>query len=174
MSHNTLTVNNQYQKVSGKASVTSYSGEPGMMNAETDLSSVYSGQLSCSMRGVAIVDGKYAAVRDEIRTLSAETVIRWNLVTSASVTITGSNSAELVKNGKKLVMKVLEPAKVTMKTWSTDPPNTYDAANPGTIMTGFEATIPANSSAVLSVILLPDGAAENKVISGKTLSEWPK
>jgi hypothetical protein len=174
MSHNTLTVNNQYQKVSGKASVISYSGEPGMMNAETDLSSVYSGQLSCSMRGVAIVDGKYAAVRDEIRTLSAETVIRWNLVTSASVTITGSNSAELVKNGKKLVMKVLEPAKVTMKTWSTDPPNTYDAANPGTIMTGFEATIPANSSAVLSVILLPDGAAENKVISGKTLSEWPK
>jgi hypothetical protein len=90
------------------------------------------------------------------------------------VTITGSNTAELVKNGKKLVMTVLEPATVTMKTWSTVPPNTYDAANPGTIMVGFEAIIPANSTAVLSVILLPDGAAENKAISGKKLSEWPK
>ena len=174
MAHNTLTINNQYQKVSGKASVISYSGETGMMNAETDLSSVYSGQLSSSLRGVAIVDGKYVTVRDEISTLSAETVVRWNLVTSASVTITGSNTAELVKNGKKLVMTVLEPATVTMKTWSTVPPNTYDAANPGMIMVGFEAIIPANSTAVLSVILLPDGAAENKAISGKKLSEWPK
>jgi hypothetical protein len=174
MAHNTLTVNNKYQKVSGKASVTSYSEQPEMLNAETDLSSLYGGQLGSSQRGIAIVDGKYVTVRDEIKTLSAETIIRWNMVTSASVTITASNCAELVKNGKKLVLKVLEPANVTMKTWSTVPPNSYDAANPGTIMVGFEATVPANSSAVLSVILLPEGAAENKVISGKTLSEWPK
>lgn len=174
MAHNTLTVNNQYQKVSGKASVISYSGQASMMNAETDLSALYSGLLSSSIRGVAIVDGKYVAVRDELRNLSAETVVRWNLVTSATVTITGSNSAELVKNGKKLVLKVLEPATVTMKTWNTDPPHSYDAANPGTIMVGFEATIPAGSSTVLNVILLPDGAIENKIISAESLSEWPK
>jgi hypothetical protein len=61
-----------------------------------------------------------------------------------------------------------------MKTWSTDPPNIYDAANPGTIMVGFETTAAANSSVTLSVLLLPDGASENTSISAKKLSEWPK
>lgn len=171
--HNTLTVNDQHQIVSGSASIISSSAQEGMMNAVTNISSVYSGQLRSAVRGIAIVDGKYLTVRDEIETLASSTVIRWNMVTSATVTITGSNTAQLVKNGKKLVLKVLSPASVTMKTWSTDPPHTYDAANTGTIMVGFEATIPAGSNTALSVILLPDGSAENTSFSAKKLSEWP-
>jgi len=174
LAHNTLTVNNQYQKVAGKTSITQYSDQSSMLNAVTDLTSVYSGLLKKSVRGLALVDNQYVMVRDEVETLSSEAIIRWNMATSATVTITGANTAELVKNGKKLVLRVIQPASLTMKTWSTDPPHTYDATNPGTIMVGFETTVAANSSANLSVLLLPDGAVENTAISAKKISEWPK
>jgi len=171
--HNTLTVNDQLQIVNGNAVIKSSSSQADMMNAISDISAVYNGQLKKAVRGMAIVDNQYVTVRDEVETLNSEAVIRWNLLTSATVTITGAKTAELVKNGKKLILKVVEPASVTMKTWSTVSPNTYDAANTGTIFTGFEVTIPANTTASITVLLLPEGAVENSSVSVKRLSEWP-
>ncbi|MCE5347228.1 MAG: heparinase II/III family protein [Bacteroidales bacterium] len=173
LAHNTLTVNGLYQKVAGSSSITGYSDQSDMLNAVTDMTTVYNGQLKKSVRGIAVVDNKYTMVRDEVETLSSETIIRWNLVTSATVTITGSNSAELVKNNKKLILKVVEPGTLTMKTWSTAAPNSYEGSNKGTIMVGFETTIPANSSAILTVLLLPEGAKENTAVTAKKISEWP-
>lgn len=172
--HNTLTVNNQLQTVDGYAPITSWSDNPSMMNAITDITSVYKGLLKKSTRGIAIVDNQYVTVRDEIETITSETVVRWNLLTSATVNITGNNNAVLTKNGKTLTIKVQEPASVTMKTWSTVPPHSYDAANQGTIMVGFEAVIPANTKASLTVLLIPDGATENSSFTLKKLEEWPK
>ena len=174
LAHNTLAVNGMYQRVSGSASITGYSDQPEMLNAVTDLTTLYNGQLKKSVRGIAIVDNQYTMVRDEVETLLSEATLRWNLVTSASVIITGNNSAELFKNNKKLILKVVEPVTITMKTWSTVSPNSYDAANPGTTMVGFETVVPANASAKLTVLLLPDGASENSVVSSWNISDWPK
>jgi hypothetical protein len=145
-----------------------------MINAVSDISQVYNGQLKKAVRGIAIVDNRYVMVLDELSALSSETLIRWNMLTSASVNITGSNTAELVKNGKKLILKVIHPAKVTMKTWSTVPTHTYDAENPGTVMIGFEFTLRSDSEIPLKVLLLPEGAVENPEISAMDLSQWPK
>jgi hypothetical protein len=172
--HNTLTVNNQLQTVIGYAPIISWSDSGSMMNAITDITAVYKGQLQKSVRGVAIVDKQYVTIKDEIETPAAETIIRWNMLTSATVSITGNNVAVLNKNGKMLTIKVLEPVSVTMKTWSTVPPHSYDAANPGTIMVGFETVIPANSKASLTVVLLPEGATENSSFTSKKLDEWPR
>lgn len=171
--HNTLTVNNEYQNVSGKASIISWSGSPGMLNAVTDMTMLYSGNLKKSVRGIAIVDDQYLMVRDEIETSGSSVLIRWNMVTSATVSITGSNTAELVINGKKLLLKVNEPSVISLRTWSTDSPNSWDAENPGTIMTGFETTAEANSSVSLVVLLMPEGSQENKEYSAKKITEWP-
>jgi hypothetical protein len=173
LAHNTITINNQYQKVSGKASVIAYSNQRDMLNAVTDMTQLYSDNVNKAIRGIAIVNEQYLMVRDEIETSSSPVLIRWNMVTSAEVTITGNNSAELVKNGKKLSIKVSGPSEVSMKTWSTDPPNSWDAENPGTIMTGFETTLPSNSSVSLVVLLMPEGAQENNSVSVKKISEWP-
>ena len=171
--HNTLTVNNQLQIVGGYASITSWSDTPAMLNAVTDITAVYKSQLQKAIRGIAIIDNQYVTVRDEIETPATETVIRWNLLTSAEVSITGNNTAVLTKGGKKLTIKVLEPEVITMKTWSTVPTHSYDATNPGTIMVGFEAKIPANSKVALTVLLLPEGAVENVSVTGKKLDNWP-
>jgi hypothetical protein len=174
LAHNTLTVNNQLQVVGGYAKITSSSESAGMMNAVTDITSVYTGQLEKAIRGIAIIDNKYVTVRDEIETSDSETVIRWNMVTSATVNISDNNTAVLTKNGKKLELKVKAPSSVTMKTWSTVPSHSYDAANPGTTMVGFEVTLPANTKATLTVLLLPLGTVENSSVTNLKLENWPK
>lgn len=174
MAHNTLTVNNQLQIVGGYAKINSSAESEGIINAVADISSVYSGHLNKAVRGIAIVDNKYVTVRDEVETSNSETVIRWNMVTSATVSLTDNNTAILTKNGKTLTLRVKEPASVTMKTWSTVPSHSYDAANPGTIMVGFEVTVPANTKAALTVLLLPQGSVENSSVTKLKLENWPK
>jgi len=133
---------------------------------------VYKGAVAKANRGIAIVDQQYVVVRDEIRALDTPTTIRWTLLTRASVKITGENTAELTKDGKKLLLRVHSPDKVSMKTWSTDPPNSYDAPNPGTILVGFELQIPANASTESTVELIPEKAINkaNKKIA--PLQDW--
>ena len=170
--HNTITVNNELQKVDGYAPITSSSTNPVFMSAVADMSDVYKGLLAKTKRGVAIADRKYVVVRDEIETLNKETTIRWTLLTPADVNIRGKNEVELTKNGKELLVRVDEPANVTMKTWTTVPPNSFDAANPGTTLTGFEVTFPANTKATLVVSLIPQSAEKAAVKKIPPLVRW--
>ena len=136
--HNTLAVNGQHQLVTGSAPIISSGKKSKFMNAVEDLSAVYKGQINSSKRGIAIVDKSHVLVRDEIETLEKETTIRWTMLTPATVKIVGNNKAELTKDGKTLMLEVDGPQNLVMKTWSTDPPNSYDAPNPGTTLVGFE------------------------------------
>ena len=170
--HNTLTIDGQLQIVKGKANIRSASSSPDFINATTDLSEIYKGQLAESVRGVAIVNQQYVVVRDEVKTLDKETTIRWTMLTTADVKLSG-NSIELKKEGKKLKLVVAEPNKVTLKTWSTVSKNDYDSANPGTTLIGFEVKVPANSTAVLTVNLIPQ-SAKKAIAKTPALSEWPK
>lgn len=170
--HNTLTVNDQLQNVKGYADITHSSASPSFLNATTDLSGLYNGQLASANRGVAIVDKQYVAVRDEVEAGPAETTLRWTMLTPAAVTVTG-NKAELTKDGKRLILQVQEPANVTLKTWTTDPPHDYDTPNPGTTLVGFEVTVPANAKTALTVLLLPQRAGSVTPSVVQPLGQWP-
>jgi hypothetical protein len=168
--HNTLTVDNQLHRVEGYADIRSSSSSPSFMSVTSDLSGIFKGQLSECVRGVAIVDRQYVAVRDEVKTGDKETTLRWTMLTTAGVKITGGNSIELRKDGKKLKLEVAEPAKVTMKTWTTVSANDFDAPNPGTTLVGFEVKIPANTAAALSVKLIPQSAKTTS--TAPALDQW--
>jgi len=170
--HNTLTINNQHQRVTGHAPITSSSDKPSFMNAVIDMTEVYKGSIAQANRGISIVDKSYVVVRDELETLPEATTVRWTMLTPADVKITGNNTAELTKDGKKLTLQVQSPANVTMKTWSTDPPNSYDAPNPGTTMVGFEVTLPANSKNTLTVALVPASAQNKEIKNVQPLGKW--
>jgi len=170
--HNTLTANNELQQVKGHAPLMSFSRSQAFMNATCDLSSLYTTSLSKALRGIAIADKKYVLVRDEIESSSNETTIRWTMLTPATVSITGSNKAELTKNGKKLILHVQEPATVNMKTWSTEPVHDYDAANPGTTLVGFEVKVPANTKMSLTVLLIPESSAGVTMPKVLPLQQW--
>ena len=170
--HNTLTVNEQLHVVGGASDIVSWSATSSFMNAISDLTKVFEGQLSSSMRGVAIMNERYVIIRDEVKATDKDATVRWTMLTSADVRIKGKNSIELRKNGKKLTLQVAEPANVTMKTWTTVSTNEYDAPNPGTILVGFEVIVPANTDATLLVKLIPQGA-KNTSTKIPALKDWP-
>jgi hypothetical protein len=157
--HNTLTINDQHQLVKGYAPIISSSSSKDFMSAVTDLSEVYKGSVAKAQRGIAIVDGKWVVVRDEIETADSPVTIRWTMVTPATVTTNGKNIAHLTQKGKQLLMIVDDAREAIIKTWPTDPPpNSYDAPNPGTIRTGFELTVPARTKKTITVLLTPDSS----------------
>ncbi|MES2429272.1 MAG: heparinase II/III family protein [Bacteroidota bacterium] len=172
--HSTLTISNSLQNVKGSAPIISSSATPNFKNAITDLSSIYAGKITKAIRGIAIVDQKYVLVRDELEVAGDSVTVRWSMVTSASVAITGKNTATLTKDGKQLLLQASSSFPIEMKTWSTVPTTTYDAPNPSTSIVGLEIKLPANSKCNLNVMLIPQGAMGNIKPNNKTLAKWPK
>lgn len=155
MHHNTLTINNEFQKIDGYAAIVSYTNDPMDMKAVADLSAVYKNQVAKAIREIEIVNKKYVVIRDELKTNAQEALIRWSMLTTADVKMISKNEAELSSKGKKLRLKVQQPGNISIKTWSTTPTTDYDSPNPGTVMIGFETTLPANSTQTLQVLLIP-------------------
>ncbi|AWO02230.1 heparinase [Chitinophaga alhagiae] len=171
--HSTLTINDSLQRVKGNAPITRYSDKPAFMHAICDLSGVYDGQLQKATRGIAVVNKEYVVVRDEVEAPAKATKLRWTLLTPANVKITGSKTAELTKNGKKLLLKVDAPLNVQMKTWTTTPPHDYDAPNPGTVLTGFEVDLPPGYKGSFTVVLAPGGDQNKTYDLPGALANWP-
>lgn len=171
--HNTLTVDNQLHNVNGYADIRSSSTAPDFMNAISDLSKIFEGQLAACVRGVAVVNRQYVVVRDEFKTSNKETTVRWTLLTTADAKLKGGNTIELRKDGKKLKLEISAPVKITLKTWPTTPTHDYDAENPGATLVGFEATIPANTEISWTVKLIPQ-SAKNVISKVPELAQWPK
>ena len=172
LAHNTLTANGALQDVAGRATITGTNASPNFLSAVIDLSPAYASSLAHATRGIAIVDRDRVVVRDEVTTLLRATTIRWNMVTAASVRITGPRSAELTKDGRTLRLSVVEPAAVTMKTWSTTAPHPYESRNTGTTMVGFEASFPASSAGAITILLEPGSTVRNANTPVQPLSRW--
>ncbi|RYY19142.1 MAG: heparinase, partial [Chitinophagaceae bacterium] len=170
--HNTLAIDSQHQLVKGYAPMVSSGNAPDNMNAVTDISEVYEGMIVKAVRGVSIVNKSYVLVRDELKTNNKIPKVRWTMLTPATAKIISNNSIELTKDGKRLLLSVNAPGSLVMKTWSTDPPNSYDAPNPGTILVGFEVTLPANSDNVLEVTLVPQNGKTKQVKKSPPLAAW--
>jgi hypothetical protein len=57
-----------------------------------------------------------------------------------------------------------------MRTWVSDPPpHDYDTPNPGTVIVGFIAHLPAGGKGAFNVFLVP---GDTKVKPVKSLQEW--
>lgn len=169
--HNTLTINDQLQNVKGYATIDRFSDKADLMYAISDLSTVYKGQIAAAKRGVAIVDQKFVAIRDELVASNQLTTIRWSMMTTANPEL-GKNSIALTKDGKKLVLQIKTSSEVSMKTWSTEPTTSYDASNPGTIMVGFELTLKPNQKQTIQVNLIPSSTDSDNVKFDKDLENW--
>lgn len=167
--HNTLTINDQLQNVKGYAKIEEFSDRPEFMFAQTDLSSIYAGELKSAKRGVAIVNQKYVVVRDELEAESKPTIVRWTMMTTATPELQ-EKSILLTKDGKKLLLKIESDIPVTTKTWSTTPTTTYDAQNPGTILVGFEMKLEPGQKKDIQVMLVPENAGQPKF--SKSLANW--
>lgn len=172
LAHSTLAFDNEFQRVEGYADIQQYTSKPDFLSAVSDISAVYKDKANILNRGIAIIDKQYVAVKEEITTAEHQTTVRWAMLTPAEVSLEANGAATLIQKGKKLTLKVLEPANATIKTWSTKGAHDYDAPNPGTILVGFEAILPPNSKNNLTVLLIPEGAKTDNKQSIPALKDW--
>ena len=168
--HNTLTIDGQYQRVKGYAKIDAYSKDPQDMAAISDLTTIYDGQAASVKRGIALRDSKYAVVRDEVKALNKEITLRWTLLTPAQVSIQDGKTVVLSQKGKTMYLTFDASTPIKIKTWSTVPTHDYDAPNPGTMLVGFEATLPAGSTHFFNATFSAD--KNSGPFPAKPLSEW--
>lgn len=171
-SHNLVTVNDRQLISDGKAVFAKVSDNPAFSFAVSDLSSLYTG-LSKMERGVAIRDGKYAVVRDELTVSDGQDAsVRWSMLTSAAVQA-GKDEIVLTQDGKTLCLKVKGPAGLTLKSWSADEGlEVWDSPNPGKSKVGFECTVPAGTSCSFEVLLIPGQAVASVDFPDLPLKDW--
>lgn len=155
LAHNTLTVNGEHQKVAGMASLIAFTDPAHPMSALVDLGQIYQNSLKKAIRRIEIIDKAMVTVNDDVKAGPAAATVRWTMATTANVTIISKRVAELSQAGKRLLVHVDAPTDIILKTWSTDPVRPYDAPNPGTVLLGFETTLPALANASLAVRLIP-------------------
>lgn len=171
-SHSTLTVNDHLQMVKGKAALLRFSDDSLNMRAVLDLTELYSQDLKQARRGIAIINKQFVTVRDELETGDSTCVVRWAMLTPATVVSIDANQAQLSCKGQKIFLRVNGIPGVKLQTWNTDPRNSYDAANPGTSLIGFELKLPAHTKTRYNVVLVPNEniSIDNSIL--KALDKW--
>jgi hypothetical protein len=142
------------------------------MRAVLDLGSIYRKDLAKARRGIAIINQQYVTIRDEWETGDSASVIRWAMLTPATVVAIDGQQAQLESKGQKLFLSVAGIPGVKLQTWRTDPPHSYDAVNPGTTLIGFEITVPAHTKTEYNVILVPGEGISIRRSDLKALDQW--
>ena len=138
LSHNTLVIAGQPHDVQGHARVIAHEADGRSARTVLDLSEVYEGQAERVMRGVAILQGGEVVLSDHLQGV-VEGPVRWGMVTRAEVEMRGPREAVLRQDGRRLTVRVIEPASAELRLFETaDPPAEHDSPNPGTRMLGFE------------------------------------
>jgi hypothetical protein len=175
MAHNTLTFDDRLQQVNGYAKPDQTFENEKIMFAVSNLTDVYKDQVEEVKRGLAIVDRNYVVIRDEIKTLSKNTKIRWNMLSGTNISIQSDKIAVLrAKSGKELLMRIDSPSDAKIHIRSTQPPNDWDKPNGENLFVGFDCDAPANTPVVLQVSLIPVTGKENKYQFNIPLDEWKR
>ncbi len=156
LSHNTLAFDSAFQLVEGNAPIINIIALPKAMSSEIDLSSVYANKVKSAKRKISIVKKRLVSIEDEVIGNEKEVTMRWNMLTDATVQLLDSLTAELTKNGKKLLLKGKSKGVFQVKTWSAQPSTAFESTNPGKIFVGFEVIVPANKKTTFEVKLLPE------------------
>ena len=172
LSHSTLVVNSQHQRVNGTAPIIRYSDERSFPHVVFDMSDVYEGQLAKALRGAALLPTGQVIIQDEFEAANQPATVRWAMVTPAKVSIETNKSAILRKDGKSMRLTVLTDKEIQLKTYSTEPKADYDASNGDTRLIGFEVSLSSGQAARTAVLLTPSSANAKPSINLPSLLQW--
>ncbi len=174
LSHSTLVVNGQFQRVKGTAPMIRYSEEPSFPHAVFDMSKVYAGQLAHTYRGGALLPDGTIVIQDEFQATDQPATVRWAMVTPAEVSLQSDKNALLKQKGKTMRLTVLTEEKIQLKTYSTEPKEDYDAPNPGTRMIGFEVSLSSGQAARTDVFITRQNVPAEVSRALPSVLEWSK
>src|SRR5690606_3771428 len=165
LNHNTLTINRQRHNVNGKATIIETFDSDLERGAKLDLTPALnlSNELKSATRKAVIKDGSRMTIEDVLETNASSVTLRWNMVTPATATIVDGNTIRLTQEGKTLLLEFGSDVPVTLVIRPSENPSqyksefgnynygSYNQTNPGTVMVGFDATMPANTKVKFTV-----------------------
>ena len=155
LAHSTLTFNEKHQSVNGNAIIDNQIKLTNFTGVSTNLSSLYADEVGEVYRTIGLIDNKYLSVIDRINTKNLPVSTEWRLITASAPVIINDNLIELSQNGKKLLIKFNCEHKVSPEILSAQPLNNYEDRNDGVSIVNFKVELPANTSSILAVELIP-------------------
>jgi hypothetical protein len=174
ISHNTISIkkttetNWQHHVSSAQATIDETYNTPERKGSKVNLTSMVglNGELNAAFRTITIENNSSLRVFDSISNGAESVNLYWNMATRATAAIVDGSTIKLTQGGKTVLLKVSSSNPAVSFTLvanrSTDPvfydaTATYERKNPGTVMVGFTATIPANAL-VNFTVTITDGA----------------
>lgn len=170
MSHNVPTLNGCPQAVEGRGSFVAFESAPDAASAVLNLGKVYAQEARGVYRGVALLDGRRSAlVQDEFE-FAERTDLAWGLTTQARIELDGA-SARLDRNGKQMLVRILEPAGATFAVESArqQPPQ-----NPNEGISRLVIHLKGQTGRVrVAVQFVPGVGRDEPLPALRPLSQWP-
>jgi hypothetical protein len=115
LAHNTLTLNDDVQRVAANAPFRKSGFSESKSFAVADITSAYIPHVQNALRGIALTDNNTVFVQDEITWAGKERKARWQLTTDADIELKGSE-AILTKNGKTMHVSIKSPKNAIFRT----------------------------------------------------------
>jgi Secretion system C-terminal sorting domain len=154
----------QYHNVKGMATIDELYDTTAKRGAKVNMISLLglNNELLAANRSAYLVDDSYFEVKDYISNGASDINLYWNMVTRSIIETVSPTQLLLTQGGKRVILEVVSSnpnVTFTMATnRSTDPvfynpAATADDKNPGTVMIGFEANIPANNEVTFTVTI---------------------
>jgi hypothetical protein len=175
LSQNTITIKKaseiswQHHKVDGSATIDEVYDTDAKRGGKVNMKSLLglNNELQAVTRSAYIVNESYLEIKDYLSNGSEPINLYWNMVTKSLVETISPSKIKLTQGGKTVILEIVSSNPLVSFTLvtnrSTDPvfynpTATADTKNPGTIMIGFEATIPANNEVTFTVTIKDDAA----------------
>ncbi len=134
-SHNTIAPGGALQSPDADAPILAFGSTPERAFAIADLTSAYPEHAKSFRRGVALLDRARVLVQDEVTGLKPGTPLRWQMATTADVSIDREGRvATLTQNGRTLRVEILAPAAARFAVEPARPPTTVENQNEGIVM----------------------------------------
>ncbi len=157
----------QNHKVDGNATIDELYDTNAKRGAKVNMKSLLglNNELLAATRSAYIVDESYFEVKDFISNGASDINLYWNMVTRSTIELISPSKLRLTCGGKRVILEVVSSNPAVTFTMafnrSTDPvfynpAATADTKNPGTVMIGFEANIPANNEVTFTVTIKDD------------------
>lgn len=156
LAHNTLTINDKFQAVSGYAKIDNQIQLENFEGISTDMTSLYSESVGAVYRTLGFVENKHLLIADRISTKESAVNVKWRMLTEAKPIVVNDSLIELTQNGKKLQVRWKGGQKALAGIISAQPSNEYEDKNEGVSIVNFEVNLPEKSTSVLMVELIPE------------------
>jgi hypothetical protein len=173
LSQNTISIKKatettwQKHKVDGDATIDEVYDTSAKRGAKVNMKSLLglNNELLAANRSAYLVDESYFEVKDYISNGAEPINLYWNMVTKSQVETISPSTIRLTQGGKTVLLEIVSSNPAVTFTLATNrstdpvfynPTATADSKNPGTVMLGFEATIPANNDVTFTVTIKDD------------------